>query len=180
MNKNNANIILSGFMGSGKTAVGRALAELMKRKFIDMDAEIIQREGRSISRIFSEDGEPHFRQIERRLVQELAGRTGHIIATGGGVVLNPLNIDDFTRAGFMVCLQASAKTIYERIKHDTTRPLLQGDGDKIDRINQILEARKPIYASIPFQLKVDDKSVDQVATAIHNSFLAWAEKKHLR
>ena len=162
-------------MGTGKTAVGAALAGLLQRKMLDMDAEIVQREGRSISRIFAEDGEPHFRQIERRLVQELAGRNGLIIATGGGVVLNPLNIEDFSRSGFMACLQARAETIYARIKHDTTRPLLQGDGDKIEKINVILNSRKAIYASIPFQFSVDDLSVEQVATAIRNEFLKWAE-----
>jgi len=103
----NKNIILVGFMGTGKTVTGRVLAEQTGLELVDMDSIIEARAGKAISEIFAADGEAAFRAMERELVQELAQRDGLIISTGGGIVLNPDNISDFEKTGLVVCLKAS-------------------------------------------------------------------------
>jgi len=140
------NIVLVGFMGSGKTTVGKLLAEATGMPLLDMDAMIETRAGKSINAIFADEGEAYFRNLERELVMELAATRGHIISTGGGIVLNPQNIADFEQTGLVVCLLVDAASVLERIRHDTTRPLLAGD--KEARILQLLEDRKPLYESI--------------------------------
>lgn len=176
MNKKDANIILMGFMGTGKTVTGKTLAAAMNRQLIDMDDEIVSREGRPIKQIFAEDGEPHFRQIERRIVQELATRTNLIIAAGGGVVLNPLNVADLNKTGFPVCLRATPATIYARIKDDTGRPLLQVPGDKIARIKKIMDERQPLYSAIPHQFDCDNRTVEELSAEIISAFKAWSQQ----
>ncbi len=140
------NIVLVGFMGTGKTTVGRLLAERTGMPLVDMDALIEERAGKTINEIFAEDGEPHFRNMEREMVRELAAKTGQIISTGGGIVLNPDNISDFEKTGLVVCLLADAKSVLDRVRHDTTRPLLAGD--KETNIIRLLETRKPLYEAV--------------------------------
>lgn len=146
-----ANIVLMGFMGTGKTTVGRLLASRLGRPFVDMDAVIEAREGRAISAIFAKEGEAHFRKLERALAVELAGRAGQVIATGGGVVLNPDNVTDFRRTGIVVCLTAPPETILRRVAGDAHRPLLE-DGEKTERIRRLLEVRRPFYEALPHRL----------------------------
>ena len=95
----NSNIVLMGFMGTGKTSVGKHLAAALNLELVDMDQIIEQRAGKPITRIFAEEGEPHFRKLERALAQELSARSGLVIACGGGVVLNPDNVRDYSRSG---------------------------------------------------------------------------------
>jgi shikimate kinase len=144
------NIVLVGFMGSGKTTVGRLLAEKTGMPLVDMDSLIEARAGKTINEIFADEGEPHFRALERALAQELAGTEGNIISTGGGIVLNPDNIADFERTGLVVCLLVDADTVFDRVRHDTTRPLLAGD--KEAQIRRLLETRKPLYESITHRI----------------------------
>ncbi|MBM4152411.1 MAG: shikimate kinase [Kiritimatiellaceae bacterium] len=158
------NIILIGFMGTGKTATGRVLATRTGMPWIDMDERIEQRQQKTISEIFAQNGEPAFRAMERELVQELSQLTGYIISTGGGVVLNPDNISDFEKTGLVVCLTASPETILQRLETDTSRPLLSGD-----RKNQsvtLLEKRKPLYNAIPHQINSDRLNPEERADAI--------------
>jgi shikimate kinase len=149
------NIILVGFMGTGKTTVGRLLAEQTGMPLVDMDAMIEERAGKSINEIFAEDGETHFRTLERAMVRELSAQSGQIVSTGGGIVLNPDNIADFEQTGLVVCLLASAETVLERVRHDTTRPLLAGD--KEAKILQLLESRKPFYESITHKIDTNGR-----------------------
>ena len=149
------NIVLVGFMGTGKTTVGRLLAEQTGMPLVDIDAMIAERAGKSINEIFAEDGEAHFRTLEREIVKELAARDGQVISTGGGIVLNPDNIADFEKTGLVVCLLASAETVLERVQHDTTRPLLAGD--KEAKILQLLESRKPLYEAIPHKIDTNGR-----------------------
>ena len=142
------NIVLVGFMGTGKTTVGRILADRRAFAFLDMDDMIVEREGKPIPRIFAEDGESHFRTTERALVRELAARSGLVIATGGGIVLNPDNVADFARTGLVVCLWAEPEAILRRVGNDANRPLLACD-DKIGRIRELLAKRRPLYEAIP-------------------------------
>ncbi len=159
------NLVLVGFMGSGKTATGKILAARLGRAFVDMDGVIEEREGRGIPRIFAESGEPYFRSLERALVRELAARQNLVIAPGGGIVLNPENIRDFSAAGRVVCLRASPEWILKRVGNDTNRPLLQTD-DKLGRIRELLAKRQPLYDAIPLQVETDGKTPEEVAGVI--------------
>src|ERR1041384_283988 len=121
------NLVLVGFMGSGKTAAGKLAAQQLGLKFVDMDELIEQRHGLTISKIFATKGEAFFRRHERELVRELAVRQDHCIATGGGLVLDPNNLRDFSRTGVVVCCWVDAPVAYERTKHAKHRPLLEAD-----------------------------------------------------
>ena len=168
MNKN-LNIVLVGFMGTGKTSIGMALSEKLNMDFIDMDDIIVKREGRPISQIFEENGEPYFRAIERELVRELSDGCQKIIGTGGGIVLNPDNITDFTKNGLVICLNATTETIFKRLANDTTRPLL-AEGDKIQKITEIFESRKDLYAAVPIQIDTTDLTLQEVTDKIYELY----------
>ena len=103
------NITLVGFMGTGKSAVGRRLAEALGREFVDMDAVLEARQGLPVARIFAVKGEEFFRGLERELVAELAARRGLVIAAGGGVVLNPANLRQLSAAGPVICLRSISR-----------------------------------------------------------------------
>jgi shikimate kinase len=141
------NIILVGYMGSGKTTVGKSLARLMNFKFVDTDEMIVERENRTINEIFATDGEETFRNIETSLIKELIDddTKNLVISTGGGMPLRSENRQLLKALGEVVYLKASSETIYDRIKGDTTRPLLQCDNPK-SKISKMLIERGPIYA----------------------------------
>ncbi len=160
----NKNIILVGFMGTGKTVTGRVLAEQTGLELVDMDSIIEERAGRAISDIFATDGEPAFRAMERALVQELSKRDGLIISTGGGIVLNPDNIADFEKTGLVVCLKATPETVFQRLEKDASRPLLAGD--KKAQIASILETRKPLYDAIAHGIDTDGLTAEETAKPI--------------
>lgn len=168
------NIVLVGFMGTGKSAVGHILAHKLNREFVDMDIVIEERAGKPISAIFADDGEPAFRAQERALVQELSARTGQIIATGGGVVLNPDNVTDFSRTGVVVCLRAQPETILDRVAHDSHRPLLESDPDKAAAIRELLAHRKPLYEAIPLHVDTDHRTAREVAEEVLALYLGQA------
>lgn len=159
------NIVLVGFMGTGKTAVGRILAERLGMRFVDMDDVIVERAGKSIPRIFAEDGEPYFRSMERRIVQDLASEHGLVIAAGGGVVTNPDNVADFEATCLVVCLNATPEVIFERVARDTNRPLLDCE-DKMGRIRSLLEARAHLYNAIGCRVDTAGLTVDEVADRV--------------
>ncbi len=159
------NIILTGFMGTGKSTVGRLLAQRLQRPFLDMDKLIEERAGRPISAIFADEGENGFRDLERRLVEELSGRSGLVIATGGGVVLNPDNVRDFARTGLLVCLDASPQRILERVAHETHRPLLAGPCRE-KRVKELLQARRKAYESVAFHVDTNELTPVEVSERI--------------
>ncbi|MEI7880956.1 MAG: dihydroorotase, partial [bacterium] len=172
------NIVLMGFMGTGKSTVGRALARRLGMQFLDMDTIIEERAGKPISRIFTEEGEPYFRAMERTLSQELAKRSGLVIACGGGVVLNPGNILDYSRTGLVVCLTATPEVIFKRTAKDRNRPLLE-EQDRMQRILDLLEKRKAMYAAIPHQVDTTTSPADQVAEAIIRKWENRSDNKPL-
>ena len=159
------NIVLVGFMGTGKTTVGKVLARRLNMTFVDMDDTIVARAGKPVTRIFAEDGEPAFRAMERALVRELSLRQGLVIGAGGGVVLNPENVADFERTGIVVCLSLAPEVILQRLADDTTRPLLAGD-DKEQELREKLSARQPLYDAVKLQVDRTGLDVDQTVDRI--------------
>lgn len=161
------NLVLAGFMGVGKTTVGRLVAAALERCFVDTDEEIARRAGRSIVALFDQEGEPAFRAWEARLAAELGSQTHLVMAVGGGFLLNPDNIRQLTQQGVIICLTATPETVYHRLKGDTTRPLLAGP-DPLERIRALLAARAAIYQRWP-NLPTDDQTPAEVAQAV----LVW-------
>ena len=136
--------VLIGFMGSGKTSVGKRLSLVLKREFIDTDDFIEKREGMTINEIFKEKGEEEFRKIERELYKRFSTPKKKIIATGGGVIKNPANIANLKKGGVIVYLKSSPEKIAQNLKFDNTRPILQVD-DKEAKIRELLAQREPFY-----------------------------------
>jgi shikimate kinase len=145
------NIILTGFMGTGKTAVGREVAVRTGRPFVDLDDLIEQRAGKSIPEIFAQDGEPAFRALEAAVCGEMAAPTGLVIATGGGAVVNPANREALAAGGTVICLEADLETILQRVGRGDDRPMLAGP-DRVARIRELLAARAEAYAALPHHL----------------------------
>jgi shikimate kinase len=164
-NMSQRNIVLVGFMGTGKTSVANLLTQETGMPLLDMDTIIEQRQGKPITRIFAEDGEPAFRAIEHNLALELAHPCGSIISTGGGIVTNPANISALAHGGLIVCLKASVDEILRRVADDTTRPLLHTP-DRRGKITALLAVRAPLYDAIPFQIHTDGKSIHNIANLI--------------
>lgn len=139
------NIILIGFMGSGKTTMGIRLSYKLRRSLLDTDKLIEKKEGRTISEIFAADGEAYFRQQETALLKELMKTaSGQIISTGGGTPLREENRALLHELGKVFYLKVSPETVYERLKGDKTRPLLQGD-DPMEKIRDLLKERERLY-----------------------------------
>jgi shikimate kinase len=153
------NIALIGFMGAGKTAVGRLLAEKLGKELVELDSLIEQKAGKSIPVIFSEDGEQTFRQLEIEAVAEVAGNSNRIIACGGGVVLNRINIDRLKEGAVVVWLTASPEVILQRVSADSSvRPLLE-NSDKEKAIRELMRLRKPQYERAA-DIEIDTSELD--------------------
>lgn len=165
----NRNIILVGFMGTGKTSVANALARMTNMKLIEMDALIEETAGKPITQIFAEEGEPAFRKIEHDLAANLSSPKASIISTGGGIVLNPDNIRLLSEGGLVVCLQASVDEILRRVENDTDRPLLHTD-DRRGKVLSLLSQRQELYNKIPFQIHTDGRSIENIAQTILAEF----------
>ncbi len=160
-----ANIILTGYMGAGKTAVGKRLAEITGREVIDTDDLIEEDAGMAISEIFEKFGELHFRELEKKAVARASALENHIIVTGGGVVLKKENVENLRKNGTIVYLHAPPEVLYERIKDETHRPLLQVD-DPLGKIGELLEYRATFYADNDLTIDTSDMDVGGVAEEI--------------
>ena len=138
------NIILCGFMGCGKSTVGKQLSEKMGMKFIDTDSYIEQKEGMTISEIFAEKGEDYFRSLELEVCKELSNLHAAVISTGGGTLLKDKNVKAIKKNGVVFLLNVSSNTVLTRLKSDDTRPLLQRE-DKEKAVKMMLSQRTPLY-----------------------------------
>ena len=150
------NIVLTGFMGTGKSTVGALLAKKLGRKFIDSDEAIVIREGRSISEIFRTDGEEYFRDTESEVIRDLSKLSDAVIATGGGAVLRVENIDSLRKNGIVINLSASLETICERTCRNSSRPLINQKTPA--QIEKIMQSRKKAYENNDFCINVDNKT----------------------
>ena len=165
------NIVLFGFMGTGKTTVGKILSKKLNLPLLDMDSIISEEEEKTINSIFAESGEKYFRDLENKLTHRLSKYSGKIISTGGGIVLNEENINLYKNNGLLVCLEASPEKIVERLKNDKSRPLLEFENnEKEAEIKCLLENRKSLYDKIDFKIKTDLKHPELVANEIINKY----------
>ena len=152
------NVALIGFMGVGKTAVGEVLAQKLKRKFVELDLLIEQKAGKSIPGIFEQDGEIAFRELEIEAIKQIARQKNLVIACGGGIVLNKINIDRLREESRIVYLTASPRRILERVSIGGERPLLKTD-DMAIKIRELLSFRKPFYERAA-DIKIDTSKLD--------------------
>jgi shikimate kinase len=159
------NIILTGFMGTGKSSVARKLAQRLGWSILDTDQMIEQRAGCTIAKLFRRDGEAAFRDLESAVATELQSMEQCVIATGGGMALSPENREALARAGMVILLTATPETIYERVRRTAHRPLLARE-DPLDAIKRLLAERAPAYQTIDLQIATDNRSVREIADEI--------------
>ncbi|MBL8160714.1 MAG: shikimate kinase [Anaerolineae bacterium] len=158
---NDRNIVITGFMGTGKSTVGKLVAEQLARPFLDTDDEIVRRAGKPIAEIFAQQGEAAFRQMEGRLCRFLAAQRGYVISTGGGMLVDAGNRQVMLSASaLVVCLTATPDAIAERVSADTERPLLKGDW------RALLEKRRSAYEAIPCQVDTSRRAPNAIAEDI--------------
>lgn len=158
-------VILTGFMGSGKSSVGRILAKHLSCPFVDLDGEIVARSGRSINDIFAQEGEDAFRSMESRCLQQVLQRGRAVIATGGGVVIAAENRSQMRANGIVINLDVSLPQVLHRLHGATDRPLFGGEG-AANRVKSLMDERKQFYADADIRIDTDGKSVEDVAAEI--------------
>ena len=159
------NVVLTGFMGTGKTVVGKSLAAELGYDFVDTDRLIEQKTGQSISEIFRDYGEAHFRKVEKEVIRQLSSREGLVMATGGGAVMDPENVASLRQKGWLICLTAQPETILTRLKEHPDRPLLNSS-DRLSEIQRLLNIRRPFYDRVDYTIETDCMSVRRVTSKI--------------
>lgn len=160
------NIILCGFMGSGKSTIGKLLAKKLNRDFIDLDDYIVEKRGMQISEIFAKYGEANFRKSETQAAKNISGLENYVVSLGGGTVVNPKNAEILKLGGKIFMLDITPENVYERLKHDKSRPLLQTK-DKLKAITDMMNTRLPYYNdAADYKINVDNKEKEEVAEEI--------------
>ena len=159
------NLILIGFMGTGKTAIGRRLAVHLKKEFYDTDLEVEKTTGLTISQLFQKHGEIRFRSEERLILKQLLKKENCVLATGGGIVLDADNVELMKKRGIIICLMARPEVIYQRVKKRENRPLLQ-KGDLKQIIKQLLTERQAYYNCADYYLDTSDLDFDEIIEKI--------------
>ncbi|MBI3928910.1 MAG: shikimate kinase [Armatimonadetes bacterium] len=164
------NIYLVGFMGTGKTTIGRELARVMGRKFVDVDLELERRLGMTVNQVFELHGEPYFRNREKELAMELAGVTRRVVATGGGTILDPEIYEAFQRTGLLICLYTERDNLVSRLKRTDKRPLLKApDPHEVEqKVDRLMEERRAIYGKVKIRLDTTDLTPMAAARKIHD------------
>lgn len=158
--------MLIGFMGTGKTTVSRKLSEQMKINEVDMDAYIVEEEGRSINEIFKNDGEEVFRQIETQCLKKIQSSVGKIVSCGGGAVIKDENVSLMKEKGKIVLLTAKPETVYKRVKNSKDRPILNGNMN-IEFIAELMAKRDDRYHQVAdIIIATDDKTPEEICNEI--------------
>ncbi len=161
------NIVLVGFMGTGKSRIGRLLAKRLEMGYLDTDEIIEKKEGKSISQIFKEKGENYFRKVESEVVEKIANLNGYVIATGGGVVLKQANVNSLRKKGFIICLTTDSEIIWQRVKNNNQRPLFPNQKEKV---RELLKKRAPFYSRADLTLNTsrlsEEKVVDKIVSSL--------------
>ena len=165
MTQMHKNIFLVGFMGAGKSTVGKIVAEKLGYGFCDADKYIEEQAGKTITQIFADHGEDHFRDLESESTEALAEGTNQVIATGGGVVQRDRNWDAMKAGSITIYLRATVESVWERIKDDDTRPLLQVD-NPIDTARELLNKRTSMYEKADIIIDTDNLSPKEVADQV--------------
>ena len=165
MTEERRTLILCGFMATGKSSVGKRLAVMLDYDFLDMDAAIETEEGVSIPQIFSSRGEAAFRMLESRMVERIEGLSRCVIATGGGTIVNPQNLEKLKRCGILINLTADIQTILLRAGSGDDRPMLR-EGDRSERIRMLMEQRAAAYAQADMAIDTSSLTIDEVAQLI--------------
>ena len=165
------NLTLIGFMGTGKSSVGRLVAGALHFTFLDTDDVIEARAGATIQEIFQHHGEPVFREWEHRIVEELTRRNRTVIATGGGLPTDEANLASLKSHSLVVCLWSSAEKIWQRVKGQTHRPLLNNP-DPLGKINELLKIRGPFYRQADILINTEFRSLREVTHQVIHQFRA--------
>ncbi len=163
-------------MGTGKTTVGRKLAKKLGLKFIDTDQEIERITGLTANTIFKKHGEIRFRSEEKAAVRRITREDNQVIATGGGIVLDPENVQMLKKSGIIVCLVAAPEVIYQRVKRKKTRPLLQ-TGDPLEIIYRLLKERLPFYRCADEIVDTSNLGLDEVVAEISHIYVDYCMQK---
>lgn len=156
-------------MGSGKTSVGRIVADQLHFEFLDTDELIEARMGKSINDIFAANGEAAFRDIEHNIVQELSARSRTVISTGGGLPVNPGNLSSLKEHALVVCLWASPEKSWERVRNQNHRPLLKGS-DPLGKVRALLAEREKFYKQADVLVNTEWRSIREVAQQVAYHF----------
>lgn len=159
------NVFLTGFMGAGKSTVGRLLAELLQCSFVDLDEEIVRSQGRPIEQIFAVDGENYFRCCETAVLLDLPGLPPRVYATGGGIVLREENRQAMRRLGCIVYLKCSWPTLQERLLKSSGRPLVDA-GRGMPEVKALWSARRAVYEEADLVVTVDGLTAMEVAQRV--------------
>lgn len=164
-----SNLVLIGFMGSGKSTVGKLLAKVLEMKFVDTDAEIEREQNRSVQDIFSKEGEAYFRSLEKEMCIKLSDANNTVISTGGGIILNKENIDNLKKDAVVFFLDVNKKTLYNRLITSKGRPLLEGDelwakinnvlGERIERYRAYADFIVKVGKEVPYETMEEIKKI---------------------
>lgn len=163
------NIVLTGLMGSGKTTIGKILAEKLNMKFTDTDELIVQKAQKPIKLIFAEKGEHFFRKIESEIIKDISKEDNLVISTGGGTVIKEENLSNLKQNGILFYLYAPAEELYKRIKDDSERPLLKTENPLVT-LRNLLESREKFYNQADFKINTAQKTPEEIAEEIINLY----------
>jgi shikimate kinase len=163
------NIVLTGLMGSGKTTVGKELAHKLNKIFIDTDELIENEEKLTINEIFSKFGESCFRNLETDMIKKVCKSGDQIISTGGGIVEKPENIKILKKKGIVIYLYAPVDELYNRIKNEKNRPLLNNDAPKW-ALEKLFKKREALYEQCDVKIETTDKTIDEIVQEIIEKF----------
>ncbi|OGC07923.1 hypothetical protein A2230_04100 [candidate division WOR-1 bacterium RIFOXYA2_FULL_36_21] len=165
-----SNIVLIGFMGTGKSDVGKKVAEQLGFSYLDTDEVIEKTEKKKINDIFKENGERYFRDLETEVIRTLQDYDRFVIATGGGMVLRPENVQMLKQIGPLILLYTKPEVIFERVKFVKNRPLIE-EGDKQERIREILKKREPLYEKVAdYKIDTSNLTIDKVVKKVIEYF----------